>query len=96
MIDGNFGGAARGISEERTAGGKLFVSNTTVRNMGQTAIQLNPIGGAGAAVAGERIDAVFDNVRVENANFGIAIGNNVRGTINRSVLRARSRRRKPT
>jgi hypothetical protein len=26
LIDGNFGGAARGISEERTAGGKLFVS----------------------------------------------------------------------
>ena len=41
LIDGNFGGAARGISEERTAGGKLFVSNTTVRNMGQTGIQLN-------------------------------------------------------
>jgi len=91
LIDGNFCGAARGISEERTAGGKLFVSNATVRNMGQTGIQLNPISAAGAAVAGQRIDAVFDNVRVENANFGIAIGNNVRATINRSVFSGNTR-----
>jgi hypothetical protein len=39
LIDGNFSGAARGISDERTGGGELFVSNTTVRNMGQTASQ---------------------------------------------------------
>jgi hypothetical protein len=67
----------------------LFVSNTTVRS--QTGLQLNPISAAGAAVAGQRIDAVFDNVRVENANFGIAIGNNVRATINRSVFSGNTR-----
>jgi hypothetical protein len=55
LIDGNFSGAARGISEERTGGGELFISNTTVRNMGQTAIQVNPGGGT---VAGLRINAV--------------------------------------
>jgi hypothetical protein len=83
LIDGNFGGSARGISEERTGGGELFVSNTTVRNMGQTGIVVNPGGGG---VAGQRINAVFDNVRVENANFGLAVGNNGRATINRSVF----------
>jgi Right handed beta helix region len=83
LIDGNFSGAARGISEERTGGGELFVSNTTVRNMGQTAIVVNPASGA---VAGQIINAVFDNVRVHNANFGLAVGNNGRATINRSVF----------
>jgi hypothetical protein len=87
LIDGNFSGAARGISEERTGGGELFISNTTVRNMGQTAIQVNPGGGA---VAGLRINAVFDNIRVENANFGVAIGNNGRAMINRSVFAGHS------
>lgn len=87
LIDGNFGGAARGISEERTGGGELFISNTTVRNMGQTAIQVNPGGGT---VAGLRINAVFDNIRVENANFGVAIGNNGRAMINRSVFAGHS------
>jgi hypothetical protein len=87
LIDGNFSGSARGISEERTGGGELFISNTTVRNMGQTAIQVNPGGGA---VAGLRINAVFDNIRVENANFGVAIGNNGRAMINRSVFAGHS------
>jgi hypothetical protein len=87
LIDGNFGGAARGISEERTGGGELFISNTTVRNMGQTGIQVNPGGGT---VAGLRINAVFDSIRVENANFGVAIGNNGRAMINRSVFAGHS------
>src|SRR5712691_291067 len=42
LIDGNFGGNARGISDERTAGGELFISNTTVRNTGSTGITINP------------------------------------------------------
>jgi hypothetical protein len=86
LIDGNFSGSARGISEERSGGGELFISNTTVRNMGQTAIQINPIGPTGAAVAGQIINAVLDNVRVENANFGLAVGNNGRAKIYRSVF----------
>jgi len=80
-IDGNFAGAARGISDERTAGGELYVSNTTVRNTGQSGIAITP------AVAGQRIDAAFDNVRVQNSNnIGILIGNNGRVIINRSVI----------
>jgi hypothetical protein len=86
LIDGNFSGAGRGISEERSGGGELFITNTTVRNTGQTGIQINPIGAAGAAVAGQRISVTLENVRVENANFGVAIGNNGRANINHSVF----------
>jgi hypothetical protein len=80
-IDGNFAGAARGISDERSGGGELYISNTTVRNTGQNGIAITP------AVAGQRIDAAFDNVRVQNTNnIGVLIGNNGRVIINRSVI----------
>src|SRR6266511_5920969 len=46
LIDGNFGGAARGISDERIGGGELFVSNTTVRNTGQLGIVMVPASGS--------------------------------------------------
>ena len=87
LIDGNFGGSARGISDERTAGGGLFVSNTTVRNVGQFGITANPGNGA---VAGQRIDVVLDNVRVQNAFRGATFGANVRVMINRSVFSGNS------
>lgn len=77
VIDGNFGGAARGISDERTGGGELSISDTTVRNTGATGIAIN---------GGVRIDATIDNVRVQNSNFGVAIGNGVKLMINRSVF----------
>jgi hypothetical protein len=83
LIDGNFAGTARGISEERSGGGELYVSNTTVRNTGQAGIQVNPGGGG---IAGQRIDAAFDNIRVQNSGLGIVIGNNVRAMVNRSVF----------
>jgi hypothetical protein len=81
VIDGVFAGAATGISDERTAGGELYISNTTVRNAGTFGIAINP------ASAGQRLDAAFDNVRVQNAaNIGILIGNNGRAMINRAVI----------
>jgi hypothetical protein len=83
LIDGDFTGAAIGIGDERTGGGKLFVSNTTVRNTGSFAIHINPAGGS---AAGQRIDAALDNVRVQNSVFGIGVGNNARVMINRSVV----------
>ena len=86
LIDGNFAGAARGISDERTGGGELYVSNTTVRNVGQIGITINPAGG----VAGQRIDATLDNVRVQNASLGVTFGNNVRAMVNRSVFSGNS------
>jgi hypothetical protein len=79
LIDGNFGGAARGISDERIAGGKLFVSNTTVRNVGQSGIAIAPSSGS------TRLNAALDNVRVENSSFGVA-ASNAQVIINRSVF----------
>jgi hypothetical protein len=87
LIDGNFGGTAKGISDERTAGGELYISNTTVRNTGTIGIVVNP--GAGTT-AGLRIDATLDNVRVQNSSFGIALGSASRVMINRSVFSGNS------
>jgi len=83
VIDGNFAGSARGISDERSGGGELYVTNTTVRNSGATGIVINPLAGA---AGGARIDAVLENVRVENSNFGTSIGSAARVMINRSVF----------
>lgn len=83
VIDGNFGGIARGISDERTGGGELYIVDTTVRNSGGTGILVSPQAGA---VAGARIDAVLSDVRVENSNLGFAAGSAARVQINRSVF----------
>ena len=83
LVDGNFGGTARGISDERSAGGELYISNTTVRNVSTFGIAINPANGA---AAGQRIDATLDNVRVQNANHGGVFGSNVRTLVSRSVF----------
>jgi hypothetical protein len=80
LIDGNFGGTSRGVSDERSGGGELSISNTTVRNMNQTGIVVVPASGA------TRIDVTLDNVRVQNANFGAAFASGVRAMVNRSVF----------
>ena len=77
-IDGNFGGSARGISDERTGGGELFVSDTGVRDTGGIGIAVTDTTGVN--------NVTLDNVRVQNSNFGVAVGNNVKMMINRSVF----------
>ena len=81
VIDGNFAGAARGISDERVAGGELYISNTTVRNTGQAGIVIIGTG---------RVDAALDNVRVQNARFGFATSGGAKVMINRSVFTGNS------
>ncbi len=83
LIDGNFAGAANGIADERTGGGELYISNTTVRNTGAIGIMINP--GSGTAV-GQVIAAVLDNVRVQNSFIGLGVGNNGIVMVNRSVF----------
>jgi hypothetical protein len=87
LIDGNFAGGARGISDERTGGGELYVSNTTVRNTGSVGIFIAPGGGT---VAGQRIDAAFDNIRIQNSFLGLAVGANGRAMVKRSVFSGNS------
>jgi hypothetical protein len=85
LIDGNFAGAAAGISDDRVNGGELYVSATTIRNTGQNGIAINS--GAGA---GSRIDVALDNVRVQNSTFGVVVSNAARVMINRSVFTGNS------
>jgi len=54
------GFTSRGISDERTVGGKLVVSDTTIRHVGESAIRI-------AAGGTNKIDATLTNVRAHNA-----------------------------
>src|ERR1700716_893420 len=56
LIDGNFAGNARGISDERIGVGELYVSNTTIRNTGSVGIFISPGKSTGA---GPRIYRTF-------------------------------------
>lgn len=63
IIDGIYAGSnIKGIADERRGGGKLFVSNTTIRNIGGHGISV--VSAAGAATLPLHI--VIDNVRVQN------------------------------
>jgi Right handed beta helix region len=87
LIDGDFGGNSRGISDERVGGGELYVSNTTVRNALSAGIFISP---ANNTVPGQRIDAAFDNVRIQNSGLGLAVGSNGRAMISRSTFSGNS------
>ena len=64
LIDGDFGGTARGIFDQRTsANSVLVINNTTVRNMGSTGISV--VGSATARIS-------ISNSRVANCAFGVA------------------------
>ena len=85
LIEGNAAGAAAGISDERTAGGELYVMNTTIRNNLTVGITVLP-GGPAAPVAGQVIATTIDNVRVLNSGIGIGIGNNGAAMISRATV----------
>jgi hypothetical protein len=76
LINGNFGGAASGILDQRGAG-QLTVLNTTVKNMGGNGISM-----AGASL----IKVTLSNVRVLNSNFGVVAGNGAAVMVSRSVV----------
>jgi hypothetical protein len=81
VIDGNFAGTGRGISDERGGGGELYVTNTTVRNMGGTGIVVIPVN-SGAT----RIDATISDVRVQNCAYGIVASSGARISVSNSVI----------
>jgi hypothetical protein len=71
----------RGISDQRIAGGQLFVDGATIRDNAQTGIVIIPSSGS------TPIEASIRNVRlVGNQNSGIAIGAGARVTISNSVI----------
>ena len=80
LIDGSFGSPGRGIEDNRTGGGRLFISNTTIRNLGGTAISHAPNSGSA------RSDITIDNVRIYNCLFGIAASSGARMVVTNSVI----------
>ncbi len=80
MIDGFTGSPGRGITDNRVNGGKLFVSNTTLRD-NLTGILV------GAASGSTKIDATLSNVRiVNNSVTGLTVNNGSKAMIANSVV----------
>jgi len=76
-IDGFTG---RGISDERTNGGKLVVSDTTVRHTLDSGIRI-------AAGGVNRIDATLTNVRVHNsATAALTVNGGAKAMVSNSVF----------
>jgi hypothetical protein len=68
----------RGISDERTAAGRLFVTDTVVRNNGHSGIVVAP--------AGALVSAALEGVRIEgNVAGGFAITGGAKATVSHSV-----------
>ena len=79
-IFGFTGGVAIGVRDIRTTGGKLFITNTTVRGSGQSGVVVLPTSGSTA------IQAFLDNVRLEaNGNAGLTASTGSRVTISNSL-----------
>jgi hypothetical protein len=81
VIDASFGNPGRGIEDVRSGGGKLIVTNTTVRNMAGAGIVIFP-----ANNGATRISATIDNVRVHNCGFGIVASSGSRMIVSNSVI----------
>jgi hypothetical protein len=75
VIDGNFNGTARGISDERSGGGELYVTNTVVRNNGATGV-----------VIASSVKGSLSFVRVQNSNVGLAIAGSSQVMVSDSVF----------
>jgi hypothetical protein len=83
VIDGNFGGAARGISDERTGGGELYITNSTVRNTGNQGVLVSPSAGT---ATGLKISVLINNIKIENCGVGYSAGNATSTLIRNSVF----------
>ena len=80
LIDGNFGAIGRGIEDSRSHGGKLIVTNPTVRNLGGAAVSVLP------SSTSSNIQVLLNNVRAYNAGTGAQFGNLTRVMIDQSAF----------
>lgn len=88
VIDGEFGTTInKGVSDERSGGGELYISDTTIRNVGSVGVVVNPLAGT---ATGARIDVSLDNVRLQNSTFGISVASGARVMVTRSVFSGNS------
>ncbi len=80
-FDATGGTNGRAISDERTGGGKLFVTNTIIRNSGANAVVVFPSAGS------TQITAVLDRVVIEGSTLsGVFAGPGSRVTIKDSNI----------
>lgn len=84
LIDGNFGSPGRGIEDFRKGGGLLVVDNTTIRNVGNAAITVDP--NAGGTVSSTQVNVRIANSRIGNTTFGLNFGSNVKASIENTVI----------
>ncbi|HLM00108.1 MAG TPA: right-handed parallel beta-helix repeat-containing protein, partial [Pyrinomonadaceae bacterium] len=74
--------SGRGVSDERTTGGALYITDTTVANNEQTNVFISPSQSA--------VVAVLDNVRLldSNSNSGLAVRGGSTAAVRNSVISA--------
>lgn len=84
LIDGQFGSPGRGIQDFRQGGGLLVVDNTTIRNVANAAVSVDPTGDGGASSA--QINVRISNSRIGNTVFGLNFGSNVKASIFDTVV----------
>jgi hypothetical protein len=82
VVDGNFASTGRGIDDARSGGGKLIVTNTTIRDNGGAGVSVLPAGGA------SNIQVFLNNVRAYNNGTGAQFGNLTRVAIVQSAFTA--------
>jgi hypothetical protein len=81
LVDGFYGSPGRGISDQRTGGGNLVVTNTTVRNVAASGIVAITNTGTPA------LHVLLQKVKVHNAgSSGVAMINTARATVTDSLF----------
>lgn len=84
LIDGQLGTPGRGIQDFRQGGGLLFVNNTTIRNVTNAAVSVDPTADGGTS--GEQINVTISNSHVSSAGSGLNFGSNVKASIFNTVV----------
>lgn len=84
LIDGQFGSPGRGIEDFRQGGGLLVVDHSTIRNVGNAAVSVDPTGAGGASST--QINVRISNSQIGNTVFGLNFGSNVKASIFNTVV----------
>ena len=84
LIDGQFGNPGRGIQDFRAGGGLLVVDNTTIRNVANAAISVDPTGDGGTSST--QINVRIANSSIANTVFGLNFGSNVKASIANTTI----------
>jgi hypothetical protein len=79
LIEGQLGGTARGIDDNRSGAGKLIITNTTIRNSGGGGLSVLPSGSS-------NIQVLLNNFRAYNNGTGAQFGNLARVVIDQSTF----------